>query len=211
MFKEGVPYLAVEMFFLIVAAGFWMRVRRLEVMIAGVVVLFFLVLTIFFFRDPERTIPEGEKRILSPADGKVVCVADTDAYPDVVKRVCIYLSLWDVHVNRIPVTGRAGFVKHLPGKFHAAFREKSSKWNEHTEISIETEQGVIYVRQIAGLLARRIVCHIRECESVRQGERFGMIRFGSRVELYVPANVNLSISEGERVRAGITTIGIFQS
>ena len=211
--KERALYLVLELGLLTIFLMLWVRCQRLEIAVAGCTLLLF-VFTLFFFRDPERTITTDDTAILAPADGKVIGIEENEefqAFPGASKRVSIYLSLWDVHVNRMPVSGCIKLVKHVPGKFYAAFRDQSSEKNEHTIIGIETTRGVVYVRQIAGILARRIVCRVRKDQKMHQGERYGMIRFGSRVELYLPGNVTLSVRTGEHVRAGEAVVGRFLS
>lgn len=123
-------------------------------------------------------------------------------------KISIFLSIFDVHINRIPASGRIDYVKYNPGKFFAAYKDKASQLNEQTEIGITTEAGhKIVVKQIAGLIARRIVCKLREGDAVSVGNRFGMIRFGSRAELFVPVNSKLQVETGEHVKGGQTVIG----
>jgi phosphatidylserine decarboxylase len=175
-------------------------------------ILCFVVIggTFYFFRDPERQIPVGNGIVVSPADGKIVEMKDKTHLPfhdSSLQRVSIFLSLWDVHVNRIPVSGKVVHFSYRPGRFLPAFFHKSSNRNEQNIIGIQGSTGVVFVKQIAGMLARRIVCRLRVGDEVQQGERFGMIRFGSRVEVYVPSSIHLSVSEGDRIRAGVSIIG----
>jgi len=160
-----------------------------------------------FFRDPEREVPEGENQVISPADGRVVAVdkeARVDSVPaEVFQRVAIFMSPANVHVNRVPVSGEVLSVQHTPGRFLAAYDERSSLENERNEVAVRDERGrpLVFV-QVAGLLARRIVCHLRPGQKVEQGDRFGLIMFGSRVDVYVLPSAQIRVRVGERVRAG---------
>jgi phosphatidylserine decarboxylase len=160
-----------------------------------------------FFRDPERDIPIGEDRVVSPADGRVVAV-DAEAHAETLpgeafQRVAIFMSPANVHVNRAPVAGEVVSVRHTPGRFLAAYNERSSIENERTEVVLRDERGrVLVLVQVAGLLARRIVCRLRPGQRVDQGARFGLIMFGSRVDVYVSRSARICVRVGERVRAG---------
>lgn len=158
----------------------------------------------FFFRDPERESPEGEGLILSPADGKVVAVKPSGNGI----RVSIFLSLLDVHINRSPVNGTVSEVLYRPGAFKLAFTEEASNHNEQNLISFEYHRSKILMKQIAGFLARRVVCRVVPGQEVKAGERIGLIRFGSRVDLELPEGVNVLVREGTRVRGGLDIIGV---
>jgi phosphatidylserine decarboxylase len=155
-----------------------------------------------FFRDPERRIPDEPDAIVSPADGKIVLVERTSS----AVRIAIFLSVFDVHVNRAPVAGEVGPVKYTRGRFLAAFDLRASEVNEQTEVPMRTEGGLVKVRQIAGLIARRIVCRVREGDRLRIGERFGLIRFGSRTELILPPEAEATVHVGDRVRGGASVV-----
>lgn len=165
----------------------------------------------FFFRDPERAIPNNALGIISPADGRVIAL--DNKIPQYFKgyktRLSIFLSIFDVHINRLPLSGAVSRLEYHPGKFHAAFTEKAADSNEHTIIEITNNQGKLGFCQRAGTLARRIVCNLRYGQNVNAGERFGMIRFGSRVDIYMPENVRPLSRPGDRVLAGETVIGEF--
>ncbi|MCI0419770.1 MAG: phosphatidylserine decarboxylase family protein [Acidobacteria bacterium] len=168
---------------------------------------FFLVLSLFiayFFRDPERIIPVDEAAIVSPADGKVVGIA---VEPDKTTRVSIFLSVFNVHINRAPVGGEVESVRYLPGKFKVAFDEAASAENEQNVLVIRRGLDRIKFSQIAGILARRIVCWKKPGDSVVKGERVGLIKFGSRVDIFLPENVTLSIKLGDKVQGGASVIG----
>lgn len=160
----------------------------------------------FFFRDPERSHPALEGHmVLAPADGRVVLVRDDGQGR---KALSIFLSVLDVHVNRVPVSGRVERVEYHRGSFQAAFRHGASHENERNAVTIRSPVGPVVAVQIAGLLARRIVCTLREGDEVRAGDRMGLIKFGSRVDVIVPASVTWAVDVGSRVRAGVTVIGI---
>lgn len=166
---------------------------------------------IYFFRDPEREVPTEEGLIISPADGRIIDIQDVSddklAGKDSSVRVSIFLSVFNVHVNRVPCEGTVKQIVYNPGKFLAAFNDKASLLNEQNSLVIDHKNRKIVVRQIAGLIARRIVCWVNEGSRVARGERFGLIRFGSRVDLFVPKDVELVIKKGDKVVGGRTIIG----
>jgi phosphatidylserine decarboxylase len=166
-----------------------------------------------FFRDPQRRIPEGEGLVVSPADGKVVSIADIKGESPVsgaATRVSIFLSPLDVHINRVPVAGKIEEIRYQPGKFLAAYKEEASEQNEQNALKIIDSQGRVFgVVQVAGVMARRIVCWAKAGDSLRRGERFGLIMFGSRTDLYLPRGCSIEVSEGQRVKGGETILGRF--
>jgi phosphatidylserine decarboxylase len=177
------------------------------------VVAFICLFNFYFFRDPERSIPEGNDLILSPADGTVVLIEEVEEpyyFKTKVRRVSIFLSVFNVHVNRIPVNGTAELVKYIKGKFLVAFADKASEENEQSIIGIQHEKGKILFKQIAGIIARRIVYHVNEGDSVKAGDRFGLIRYGSRVDMFFPENVELKVSLKDKVYGGESVIGEFK-
>jgi phosphatidylserine decarboxylase len=165
-----------------------------------------------FFRDPDREAPESPGLLLSPADGRVVRI-DEGVSPEgrpgeQFSRVSIFMSPLNVHVNRIPWSGEVLSVKHTPGRFLAAYTERASFENERTEISLRDATGrVLVFVQIAGFLARRIVCHLLPGQSVERGTRFGLIMFGSRVDVYMPPEASVRVRIGDHVRAGVSVLG----
>lgn len=176
--------------------------------------LFFFSLSLFFaffFRDPLRQVPrESGSVVVSPADGRIMKVEkiyEPHFLGSEAWKVSIFLSIFDVHVNRSPYKGSVRFRRYIPGKFRAAFREDVSSNNERNLIGLHTEHGNMLVVQIAGLIARRIVCWIDAGDTVDQGARIGMIRFGSCTELYLPVSVTIRVKEGERVRGGESILG----
>jgi phosphatidylserine decarboxylase len=158
----------------------------------------------YFFRDPERLIPAEEGAIVSPADGRIVGIT---AEPDKTTRVSIFLSVFNVHVNRSPIAGEVESVRYLPGKFKVAFDAAASAENEQNVLVIRSGSDKIKFSQIAGILARRIVCWKKPGDSVAKGERVGLIKFGSRVDIFLPENVELSIELGDKVQGGASVIG----
>lgn len=168
---------------------------------------FFLGCTVsLFFRDPERKIPAGDDLILSPADGTIQSIKTVDGQTI----ITIFLSVLNVHINRTPVGGVVKRAVYKPGKFLAAFREDASEINERYEIEIENAKGNVVVHQIAGVIARRVVCRLKEGQTVKAGDRFGLIRFGSRVDLFLPESVSVQVVKGKRVKGGRTVMGKWQ-
>jgi phosphatidylserine decarboxylase len=172
--------------------------------ILGILFLF----CINFFRDPVRTIPMGKNIIVSPADGKIVKITDIHD-PDVggAKLVSIFLNVFNVHVNRVPIDGKVISTEHKLGKFLAAFDHKASDENEQIITVISHKSGNYKIKQIAGLIARRILCYAKEGLTLHKGGRLGFIRFGSRTDLIMPSNVKINVNLGEKVKGGETVIG----
>ena len=172
---------------------------------------------VYFFRDPERVIPEKTNVLISPADGKIVFSGLSKSPENLsdskqldLNKVSIFMNVFDVHVNRIPISGKVIWLKYVPGTFLNASLDKSSENNERMIVKVEVSKGVfIYVVQIAGLIARRIKCDLTENESVTMGQRYGLIRFGSRVDVYFPKNFNILVNEGQTSISGETIIADF--
>lgn len=165
----------------------------------------------WFFRDPERKIPEDEKSLISPADGKVIIVekqASCEYLSEPCIKISIFMNVFNVHVNRIPFDGVVQKVQYSPGKFINASFDKASIHNERNALIIKTADDIRFaVVQIAGLIARRIVNCVKEGEEIRKGARYGMIQFGSRLDLYLPSDFDVAVSIGETTKAGSTVIG----
>jgi phosphatidylserine decarboxylase len=178
---------------------------------AGAVLVTIVALfVVYFFRDPQRTPPAGDNLVLSPGDGKIIISEQrtgSDGKPYTL--ISIFLSVFDVHVNRIPISGKVTHVQHVPGKFHKAFQPEAVAENERTEITIASKFGDVSFSQVAGILARRIVCRIKEGDQVTRGERMGLIRFGSRIDMFLPQSVTIDVKLGDRVVGGESVIGRF--
>jgi phosphatidylserine decarboxylase len=178
----------------------------------GTLFLLLSAFLVYFFRDPERGIPEGERLILAPADGRIVAIKPfpewVGPFGEALTRVSIFLSVFDVHVNRAPISGVVNAVTHSPGRFVPAWGESASMENEQTLIHFASPDGDVWVKQIAGLVARRIVCRIRPGEKVAAGDRIGLIRFGSRVDCILPATAELRVRRGQTVKGGSTILGV---
>lgn len=171
-----------------------------------------LVLTVFmvyFFRDPERVIPGGKDLFVAPADGRIIVIRDVREIRHLgaeMKQVSIFMSPFNVHVNRAPCDGRVKTVQHNRGSFFAAYKDEASIRNENIEMVLETAYGDVLVRQVAGFVARRAVCRKRVGDVLRRGERYGVIKFSSRVDVYLPKDVEIKVAINDNVKAGETVI-----
>ncbi len=173
--------------------------------------LFFF--TLYFFRDPSRSITPGNDGIISPADGKVIQITNADILSISHKtftRIDIYLSAFDVHINRIPASGIISYYRYNQGSFLPALSKAAAQENENLIVGISGVHGTVFVKQIAGIFARRIVCHINTGDEVVKGQKYGMIKFGSRVQIYLPEPCRVLVTEGEKVRAGITEVARYE-
>jgi phosphatidylserine decarboxylase len=200
---EGWAFILVPLVLALALAGAgWLKVAA----VVGVVAAFMA----FFFRDPERTPPSLPGAILAPADGKVLEVRDglDDPFVGPARMVSIFLSPLDVHVNRAPLGGLVVGVEYRPGEKVAAYRPDAGERNERTVVAIQGEAARVVVRQVAGALARRIVCRVRPGDKVALGERFGLIKFGSRTDVVMPAAADVRVRRGDRVRGGETVVGV---
>ena len=203
--REGLPFIGIgcAVTILCVFLGF-----SLGAIFIGVLSLF----TVYFFRDPERFVQADGTAILTPADGTIIDIKylDTDDNPlgESAVKLSIFMSIFSVHVNRAPVCGKIAKIDYHPGKFFSANRDKASELNEKNQITLQTDQGhkIVFV-QIAGLVARRIACWIEEGERVKSGQRCGLIRFGSRLDVYVPQNSHIIGKRHQKVKAGETILG----
>ncbi len=166
----------------------------------------------FFFRDPDRATPQGDNLIVAPADGTIVKIEEVeepDYFQGKVQKVSIFLSVFNVHVNRFPVSGKVDLVDYKKGRFVAAFADDASHANEQSIIGINSPKGKVLFKQIAGLIARRIIYHVQKGDDVKGGARFGLIRYGSRVDMFFPLDVKLHVRLKDKVRCGSTVIGEF--
>ncbi len=196
--REGWPFIgvALALFIISIVLGFWV-----PIFVTGALLIF----VIYFFRNPERVVPNGKDLLISPADGRVIKVEKGENGGTLVS---IFMSVLNVHVNRIPLDGVVKKIEYNKGRFLVASRDKASLDNEQNAITIEDSFGrIVKFVQIAGLVARRIVCYLKEGDRVRMGERFGMIRFGSRLDVYMPAEFTPLVKEGMKVKSGATILG----
>ena len=174
--------------------------------IIGIALACLAAFVFFFFRDPEREIPSDPGAVVSPADGRVLVVTDEENAGRPGKRISIFLAIWNVHVNRSPAAGVISKLQYRPGKFFAAMRESASTENEQNVISLATESGEIICKQIAGLIARRVVCWKKPGDRVALGERLGLVRFGSRADLWLPREAEILTKVGDRVKGGSSIV-----
>jgi len=169
------------------------------------------VFCLFFFRDPERRVQPGLNEVLSPADGRVVVAGAAEpraAPPGEWQQISIFLSPMDVHVNRLPVSGRVTRVEYRPGRFLPAYRADAASENERNEIWIDHGGWTVVCRQVVGILARRVVCRVKPGAEVEAGDRFGIMKFGSRMDVFLPLEATLRVAAGDRVRAGVTVLAV---
>lgn len=174
--------------------------------VAAVVAVLLALFVFSFFRDPERVIPTETGAVVSPGDGRVVVVTDEEYEGRPGKRVSIFLAVWNVHVNRSPAEGTITKLEYRPGKFLAAMMERASVENEQNVFTLSTEAGELVFKQIAGLIARRVVSWKKAGEKVARGERIGLVRFGSRVDLWVPKDAEILVRVGENVKGGSSVL-----
>ena len=175
----------------------------------GVVLLVLSVFFLFFFRDPDRAVNVPAQGVVSPADGRVMVAGTPTAtgFPaDTWQQISIFLSPMDVHVNRMPIGGRVRKVTYKPGRFLPAYKSEAADLNEFTEVVVDHDGTQVVVRQIVGILARRIVCRVKEGDVVQAGDRFGVMKFGSRMDVFVPKNATLHVGVNDKVRGGITLL-----
>ena len=168
--------------------------------------LILLIFTFYFFRDPERVVPIGDDILVSPADGLITNITETKEGKKTYIKVSIFLSIFNVHIQRLPISGEVNKVDYIEGKFINATLDKASDENERLKITIKNGNNLIYVTQIAGLIARRIVNYVKPNENINQGERYGIIKFGSRVDIEFPNNFKLLVNEGQQCIGGETII-----
>jgi len=187
--------------------GIWLRERGISFLLFALVFLTLALLVLNFFRDPDRPIPQDPLAIVSPADGRVVQVREEDYQGRAARRLSIFMSPLDVHVNRAPIAGTIREVSYRKGSFQVASQESASLQNEQNVFTVQGEQGEVVVKQIAGLLARRIVFWKRLGDTLARGERVGLIKFGSRVDVLVAPDVEWRVKVGDHVRAGSSILG----
>jgi phosphatidylserine decarboxylase len=198
--KESIPYILVPMVLSIAATalGFWY---------VGLFLLLVAIFMAFFFRDPKRVPPSDPDVVVSPADGRITRIDSLAETPGSPTLISIFLSPFDVHINRSPIPGKIVDVVYSPGKFLMATNEQASLVNEQNALTIQGEKITVVCKQIAGILARRIICWKARGDQLKLGERFGMIKFSSRTDVLLPPTVKVTVAEGDRVRGGTTVIG----
>ena len=168
--------------------------------------LLLLIFTFYFFRDPERVVPLGDDILVSPADGLITNISEYKEGKKSYTKVSIFLSVFNVHIQRLPLSGQITKIDYIEGKFINATLDKASEENERLRLTLKSGSNVIYITQIAGLIARRIICYLKTNERVNQGERYGIIKFGSRVDIEFPNSYNLMVSVGQQCIGGETII-----
>jgi phosphatidylserine decarboxylase len=208
--REGWPFIGIGFALVVIAFIAAVQFRSWPFWLVAILVTVLALWCAYFFRDPERTGPRGPNIVVAPADGKVLMITEVDE-PRFIKgratRVSIFMNVFNVHVNRYPVDGRVDFTWYNKGKFLNAAAEKSSLENEQMSVGVTTPSGVrILTRQIAGLIARRIVTYSKVGDEAHQGERFGIIRFGSRVDVFIPTTSVVRVKLGDITAAGTTEL-----
>lgn len=207
--REGYPFIAIAAAVAFGTVALAVGRRSFVLWIAAFVLTLVALWVAYFFRDPERVGPRGDRLVIAPADGRVLPVVEVDEPAFLngrAQRISIFMNIFNVHVNRYPVTGAVTYVHYNPGRFLNAASDKASLDNEQMSVGIETATGRVLTRQIAGLVARRIITYTRPGDLAAQGERFGLIRFGSRVDIFVPVGSRINVREGQIVQAGTTVI-----
>jgi phosphatidylserine decarboxylase len=207
--REGLLFIAIAALIAVGTFAFALNRRSWPLWLAAVLLVVVAIWVAYFFRDPERTGERGERLVIAPADGKVVQITEVDE-PAFLKekaiRISIFMNVFNVHVNRYPVSGVVRYVQYNPGKFLNAAHDKASLENEQSSVGIESGSNRVLVRQIAGLIARRIVTYGTDGVRVQQGDRMGIIRFGSRVDVFLPVTAKPRVRVGEATFAGVTVI-----
>lgn len=203
--KESIPYIII-----LVLVGI---ILYFLFPVTSIIPALVLIFVFYFFRDPDRDILNDENSILSPADGTVmdiIEIADDSYIGGKAVKISIFLSLFNVHVNRSPISGKVTYKNYRPGKYLPAFKSHASELNERNTIGIENDSVKIIVHQLTGLVARRIICWCNKNDILKQGERFGLIKFGSCTEIIMPYNVDIRVKRSDVVRGGITVLGVIK-
>ncbi|MBX7119199.1 MAG: phosphatidylserine decarboxylase family protein [Gemmatimonadaceae bacterium] len=207
--REGIPFILIAL--AMAAAGYTIALARRSwpLWLLAFVLTLLVLWVAYFFRDPERSGPRGADLVISPADGRVIDIKEVDE-PAFLQgraiRISVFMNVFNVHVNRYPVSGKVAYVHYNPGKFLNAAADKASLENEQSSIGVQAGRHRVLFRQIAGLIARRIVTYSREGDDAGQGERMGLIRFGSRVDVFVPVGSVVKVQLGEKPQAGVTVL-----
>ena len=207
--REGLVFIVIAALIAAGSYGLALNRRSWPLWLLAFLLTLVAIWVAYFFRDPERTGQRGEKVVIAPADGKVVQIKEVDEpafHKGKALQISIFMNVFSVHVNRYPVSGNVTYVHYNPGKFMNAAADKASLENEQSSVGIESGRGKVLMRQIAGLIARRIATYSKVGDKAQQGERMGIIRFGSRVDVFVPAGSKALVKLGEFTAAGVTVI-----
>ncbi len=199
------------MFVLLLTISFCSQSSVLQ--IVSILMFLLFVFSLFFFRNPNRVIVLNENQILSPADGTVIKIAlveESEFFKEKVMLVSVFMSVFNAHINRIPISGKVTYLKYKKGKFLAAFADAASEINEQSIIGIESGDKKVLYKQIAGLIARRVIYRLKVRQDVNQGDLFGMIKFGSRLDILMPASAKVKVKLKEKVKGGLSIIGEFK-
>ena len=211
--KDGykiIAYTGILLLAMIILLCFWPQ-PYLFILTALVGVLF--IFHFFFFRDPQREIPQGDKLVLAPADGQIIAIDEVEEplfFKEKARRVAIFMTVFNVHINRLPVSGKVENIIYNKGEYLSAFKEDAARKNERNAIALNSAHGKVLFTQIAGLIARRIVCHLKPGDQVRAGERFGMIKYSSRVDVYLPLSAKINVQLKQWVKGGSSILGEFE-
>jgi phosphatidylserine decarboxylase len=207
--REGIPFILAALALAAVGYTAALLRRSWPLWLLAFVLTILVLWVAYFFRDPERSGPRGEQLVISPADGRVVDISEVDE-PSFIAgraiRISVFMNVFNVHVNRYPIEGRVAYVHYNPGKFFSAAQDKASLENEQMSVGVQGARHKVLFRQIAGLVARRIVTYSRVGDDAEQGERMGLIRFGSRVDVFVPVGSVVKVQLGEKPVAGTTVL-----
>jgi phosphatidylserine decarboxylase len=207
--REGMPFVIGSALAAAAVLALGVVLRAWPVWLISILLIVIALWVAYFFRDPEREGPRGERLVIAPADGRVVMITKVDEPTFVggrATRISIFMNIFDVHVNRYPVSGVVTFLKYQPGRFLDAHAERASIENEQSSVGIRTAEGPVLMRQIAGLIARRIITYSQMGDRAQQGARMGLIRFGSRVDVLVPEGTTVRVAVGDKPLAGTTVL-----
>ena len=207
--REGYPFIGIATLLAVAAFGLALARRSWSLWLLAIVITLLALWVAYFFRDPERSGERGAHLVVAPADGKLIMITEVDEPAFIggrATRLSIFMNVFNVHVNRYPIDGKVAYVHYNKGKFLNAAAEKSSLENEQSSVGIESGPNRILVRQIAGLIARRIVTYSKPGQQVMQGERMGLIRFGSRVDVFFPTDAKVRVTLGTLTTAGTTVL-----
>jgi phosphatidylserine decarboxylase len=210
--KDGYKLIVITGILLLLFLAASYLTGLLPIYILTGIIGFIFIFNFFFLRDPERTTPEGDNFVISPADGTVIKIAEVEEpeyFKEKVRLISVFMSVFNVHVNRIPIGGKIEYLDYKKGQYLAAFADKATEINERSIIGIKGEKGKVLFKQIAGILARRIVYHLNKNDEVKAGNRFGLIRYGSRLDVYLPLSAKINVQLKQKVKSGSTILAEF--